>query len=116
MLVMLIFGAVSGSLNALGWYSQKLPDQKVSITQAQVTELTGSVGKTSINPWTSYTVLSTVFNVGGAALLSLLTIIPFLTAYGISYPIALMIQTPIWLILIWTVYEMWTGHSTTMQE
>jgi hypothetical protein len=116
MLVMLIFSGVCGGLNSLGWYNQKLPDQKVVLNQAQVTEFSQGVGKMSINPWTGYTMLQTFYNVGGSALLALLSIIPFLTAFGVDFQIALMIQTPIWLVLIWTVYEIWTGHTTTMQE
>lgn len=116
MLVMLIFSSVSAGLNTLGWYSVKLPEQKATISQAQVTELTQSAGKVSVNPWTLYTILKMVFQVIGSALLGLLTIIPFLMAFGIDPVIALMIQVPIWLVLGWAIYEIWTGHTTTMQE
>jgi hypothetical protein len=116
MLVMIMFSACCGALNTLGWYTHKLPDQKVAISQGQVTELTQAAGKVDINPWTGYIILKMVFNVIGSALLSLLTIIPFLMAFGVDFQIALMIQTPIWFILAWTVYELWTGHSSKMQE
>jgi len=116
MLVMLIFSSVSAGLNGLGWYATKLPEQGVSVSQAHVTELTQSVGKISINPWTSYTLLQTFFQFAGSALLGLLTIIPFLTAFGVDPQIALMIQAPIWLVLAWAIYEIWSGHITTSQE
>jgi hypothetical protein len=32
-------------------------------------------------------------------------------AWGIPAPIALAIQTPIWLVMAWGLYEMWTGHT-----
>ena len=116
MLVMLIFSGVSGGLNTLGWYSMQLPNQGVSISQAEVTDLTQATGKVSINPWTMWSTLSMFFQVIGACLLGLLTIIPFLTAFGMTMPMALMIQTPIWLVLAWAIYEIWTGHVTTVQE
>lgn len=117
MLVLIVFGAVNGMLNTVGLYSQKLPTTgNTGITEAQVTDLTRAAGKTPINPWTSYTVLSTVFGVIASVALSLVTIIPMLTAYGIPLPLAVAIQTPIWLVLAWGVYEMWTGHSSPSQD
>jgi hypothetical protein len=117
MLLMIIFSAVCGGLNTLGWYSTvSLPATGAGISQAQVTELTKSVGQTSVNAWTIYTVLGMCFNVLGSCLLNLLSIIPLLTAFGVALPITLMIQTPIWLVLAIAVYELWTGHVLTMQE
>jgi hypothetical protein len=116
MLVMIIFSAVNGGLNTLGWYSTKLPEQDAGISKVQVTELTQSVQRTSINPWTAFTVLSTVFQVLGSAMLSLLTILPFLLSMGMNLQMAMMIQTPIWLVMAWAVYQMWTGHSSMGQD
>lgn len=116
MLVMLIFSAVNGGLNSLGWYSTKLPEQKAIITEAQVTDLTKQTGETAVNPWTMWTVIKVFFQVIGGALLSLLTIIPFLLAYGVPVEIAVMIQTPIWLVLIWGIYGIWTGHVSQSQD
>jgi len=113
---MVIFSCACSFLNTMGWYSTVLPEQKVTITEAEVTDLTQGVGKTSINPWTMWTVLATTFGVLGGALLLLVTIIPFLMAFGVTFQMALMVQVPIYLILAWTVYEMWTGHTTVMQE
>jgi len=116
MLVMLIFSAVNGGLNSLGWYTTKLPEQKAIITEAQVTDLTGQASDTAVNPWTMWTVIKMVFQVVGGALLSLLTIIPFLLAYGVPLEIAIMIQTPIWLVLVWGIYGIWTGHVSMSQD
>ena len=117
MLVMLIFSAVNGGLNSLGWYgSVTLPNSNASITEAQVTDLTQQAGETTVNPWTMWTIIKVFFQVIGGALLSLLTVIPFLTAYGVPFEIAMMIQMPIWLVLIWGIYGIWTGHVSTSQD
>lgn len=94
----------------------KLPEQKITITEGQVTDLTQGVGKTTVNAFTMYEVLSTSFGVLGGALLTLVTVVPFLMGFGVAFEMALMVQIPIYLILAWTVYEIWTGHTTVMQE
>lgn len=116
MLVMIIFGAVNGALNTSGMYLKKLPEQNAQITQAQVTEMTKSVGNAPLNPWTMYTVIAMVFGVIGSALLALLTVIPILTAYGCPMWLALCIQTPLWLVVAWGIYEIYTGHVTIPQD
>lgn len=116
MLVLVMFSCVCSFLNTVGWYAIVLPEQKMTITEGRVTELTQGVGKTSINPWTMWTVMATTFGVLGGALLSLVTVVPFLMGFGVAFEMALMVQVPIYLILAWTVYEMWTGHTTVMQE
>ena len=116
MLVMLIFSSVNGGLNTLGWYTQKLPEQKAIITEADVTDLSEQTSEIAVNPWTMWTVLKMVWQVIGGALLSLLTIIPFLLAYGVPFDIAMMIQMPIWLVLVWGIYGMWTGHVSQSQD
>jgi len=117
MLVMIIFSTVCGTLNTLGWYSTvSLPTSNAGISQAQVTELTQSTGQTSINAWTAYTVLASCFNVLGSMALNLLSIIPLLLSFGVSLPLALLVQTPIWLVLAIGVYGLWTGHILPMME
>jgi hypothetical protein len=116
MLVMIIFSGVCGGLNTLGWYVTRLPEQQVLLSQAQVTDLTKGAGGVNVNAWTTYTMLKMVFQVIGSCLLALLTIIPFLTAFGVPIAFATMVQIPVWLVLAWAVYEIWTGHSTISQE
>ena len=116
MLVMLTFCAVNGSINTLGWYTQKLPEQRAAITEAEVTDLTQQAAETQVNAWTMWTIIKVIFQVVGGMLLSLLTIIPFLTAYGIPLQIAAMIQMPVWLVLAWGVYGIWTGHVSQSQD
>jgi len=112
-----MFSTFCGTLNTLGWYSTvSLPTSGSSINQAQVTEFTDSVGKTSINAWTGYTVIALCYNVIIAAAKNLLTIVPFLTDLGVPLSLALAIQTPIWLVLAIGVYGLWTGHVLTMME
>lgn len=113
---MLIFGAVNGGLNAMGLYSMNLPEQKAIITEAQVTDFSEQTGDIAINPWTMWSTIKMFYQVIGGALLSLLTIIPLLMAYGVPFQIALMIQTPIWLVLIWGIYGIWTGHVSQSQD
>jgi sterol desaturase/sphingolipid hydroxylase (fatty acid hydroxylase superfamily) len=116
MLVMLIFCSVNSGVNALGWYTQKLPEQKAIITEAEVTDLTNQASETAVNAWTMWTVIKMIFGVIGGVMLSLLTIIPFLTAYGVPIEIATMVQMPVWLVLAWGIYGMWTGHVSQSQD
>lgn len=116
MLTMLIFSVVNAGLNASGLYLTKLPEQQSAVTQAQVVDLTTTVGNAQSNPWTALAVLGTVFRFLMDMALGLLTVLPMLLAFGVPMWLALMIQTPIWLILAWGVYEMWTGHSSKMQD
>jgi hypothetical protein len=118
MLVMIMFSAVCGALNEVGWYYMKLPvsGSNTGMTQAQVTDLTKSSGSVTINAWTNLTQIMMAFRLIGGCLLALLTIIPFLTAFGVPLVWAVAIQTPIWFIVGWTVFEMWSGHPTKVQE
>ena len=115
---MIIFSSVSGALNGAGWYYTTIPTSggNVGMNQAQVTDLTKSSGEVTVNAWTQITQGMMAFRLIGSCLLGLLTIIPFLMAFGIPLGFALMIQTPIWFIVGWTIWEIWTGHPTKVQE
>jgi hypothetical protein len=117
-LTIIIFCAVSGALNSVGWYHVQLPTTggSVGMTEAQVTDLTRTSGNTPVNAWTSITQMAGAFRLIGTCLLGLLTIIPFLTAFGVPLVWATAIQIPIWFIVGFTVWEMWSGHPVKVQE
>jgi hypothetical protein len=117
MLCLVVFGAVNGAIDSLQIYSYKTPQQEVGgIGQAEVTDLSNTMSGAPLNPFTAYFVLTTIIRVLGSAALALLTVIPFLMAWGIPFAFALMIQTPIWLVMAWGFYEMWTGHTPPAQD
>lgn len=117
MLCLVVFGAVTGAVNSLQLYPVTSPEShNTGITEAEVTELTGTMSNAPMNPFTAYFMLTTLIGILGTVALSLITIIPFLMAWGIPAPIALAIQTPIWLVMAWGLYEMWTGHTPPAQD
>jgi hypothetical protein len=116
MLVMLIFSSVNAGINASGMYLTKLPEQSAKISTAQVTDLTTSVSTAPLNPWTTFTMLEMVLGVIGSALLGLITIAPLLLSFGFPLWEALMISSPMTLVIAWGLYEIVTGHVTIPQD
>lgn len=117
MLCLTVFGAVAGMMNTLNFYGLQSPTTgNPGVTEEQATEVTGAVSNSPLNMFTGYFVLMLLLNVLGSAALALVTVIPFLVAWGVPVELATAIQVPIWLVLAWGVYEMWTGHTPPAQD
>ena len=113
MLSLVVFGAVAGYVNSTGMYSVHAPvSGTIGIGEAQVTDMSNNIKSASVNPLFSVTLLWVCLNVLFSAALALLTVIPFLTAWGVPPGLALMVQTPVWLVMAWGIYQMSTGHET----
>jgi len=116
MLVLFIFGAVIGAINEAGLYSTVLPESGATINEAEVTEITGSLSDSTVNPFTVIQILMSCGKVLIGGMLSIVTIIPTMVSFGVPLVWASMVQAPIWLIEVWGVYEFYTGHQTAGQD
>jgi len=116
MLVLFIFGAVCGAVNAAGLYDTALPESGVTMDEADIVDLTGSMSDTTVNAFTPITMMMTCGKVLMSGMLAIVTIIPLMMSFGVPGVWAAMIQTPIWLIEGWGVYEFYTGHQTAGQD
>jgi len=112
-LCLMILGAVSAVIQDTGFYPVNIPQTSAKgITEAEVIDLANNVENAPINPLSSLFMLQMIIHVLISAFLALITIIPFLTAYGCPLGLAVIIQTPIWLVMAWGLYQMWTGHAS----
>lgn len=117
MLVLVVFGAVNGAIDATGLYTLRTPQSETNgIGQAEVTDLSNTMSGSPLNPFTAYFMLTTAMRILLTAALALVTVIPFLMAWGVPFLIAVAIQTPIWLVMAWGIYEMATGHVPPAQD
>ena len=116
MLVLFIFGAVIGAINEAGLYSTVMPESGATIDEAEVTEITGSLSDSTVNPFTIIQILMSCGKVLIGGMLSIVTIIPIMVSFGVPLVWASMVQAPIWLIEVWGVYEFYTGHQTAGQD
>ena len=117
MLCLTVFGAVSGMMNTLNFYGLQSPETgNPGITEEQATGMAASVTNSPLNMITGYFVLMALLNILLSAALALITVIPFLMAWGVPLELATAIQVPIWLVMAWGVYEMWTGHTSPAQD
>ena len=113
-LCLVIFGAASAAIEDAGFYPVHLPQTgNTGITEAQVTDLSNAASNTPVNAFSAFTLLTMLGHVLLSAFLAVITVIPFLTAYGVPMEFAVMIQTPIWLVTAFGVYQMYTGHQAT---
>lgn len=106
------FTFIVGGLNSLLIFDTQLPSTGVNITEDQIRDLSGSVTQTEVGP---LFYINLLIKIGGAilmGLLSVLTIIPFLMAYGIGPTIGMIFQGPIWFVYALDIFRMFTGHAT----
>lgn len=116
-LCLVVFGAVTGMVNSLNLYPLTAPDTgNEGVSEAQVTEMAGTMSNSPLNAFTSYFVIMMLINILVTIFISLITIIPFLVAWGIPIELATAIQIPIWTVMAWGLWEMWTGQTPPAQD
>jgi len=108
-LFLFVFGAVCTGLNTSGIFTTALPVQSTaSISQTQITDLTNTTqGPVAALGVVSFMAVFVGSILGG--LLAVLSIIPMMTAWGIPLWIALIFQTPLWIVEIAGIYKVVTG-------
>jgi hypothetical protein len=112
-LVLVIFGAVTGIINSSGFYPVKLPDSGIKgMSQAQVTDLSNAATSTPANPFSAFVLLQTLVGVLISTFTAVIVVAPLLIAYGCPVALAAGIQVVIWLIMAMGIYQMYTGHQS----
>ena len=122
-LCLIIFGAVTGMMNTLNFYGIQSPTTgNEGITEEQATGMASAVSNSPLNMITGYFVLMLLLNMLLSAFLAVITVIPFLTAWGVPFALATAIQIPIWLVFakcglgtapLHRTDESWTPHGFT---
>lgn len=111
-LCLLIVGGVTSVINESGFYSMHIPESGMTgMSEAQVTDLTNSAKSAPTNPFSMFIVLQTLVSVLISTFLVVITVIPLLTAYGVPFGFACMIQAIVWTVMAVGVYQMYTGHQ-----
>lgn len=112
-LVLMIFGASSAAIQDIGIYPIEVPQtDAVGIREADVRALSNNTAGTPAGAFSGWVVLMMILHVLLTAFMALVTIIPILLEYGVPIEFAVLIQTPIWLVFAWGLYQMHTGHAT----
>ena len=111
MLALVIFGAVIGAINESGIYSVQIPETGATIEEEDVISFTEAQDD-PLNYFFIFSAIASALKVLGSAFLAVLTIVPQLKALGLDYIWAFMIQTPIWLVEVWGIYQFKTGYQT----
>lgn len=116
-LVLAIFGAVTGIINETGFYPTVLPSSgAVGISQAQVTDMSGSAVNSPVNAFSAWSVLTMCLGVLFSTFQSVVLVSSILVAYGCPTGLAIGIQGIVWLVMAMGIYQMSTGHNTTNMD
>jgi hypothetical protein len=124
-LCLFIFGFGVDAVNSLGPWGATLPDTSVTpVTEAEVRDISEQVSTTGLNPLFTFFVLQTFLKAMVSGMLAILSILPIFTsilgAFGIpltvSIPIGMLIQGPIWFVMLNGLYQMWTGFNEQGME
>lgn len=110
-LALFTFGFVVGGINGLGIFDVVLPGSDMSVTGAQVTEITDGATSGGASPLYSVAILLTLGKVFFEGLKTALTILPLLGSFGVSPLIGMMFQGPIWFVYAAAVVQFFTGRS-----
>lgn len=113
-LFLVIFGAVTSCMDAIGITPVILPSSQVGINEGQVRELNQLNDQIGALSW--FTIPFMLLKVLFGAFLAVITILPLMFSYGIPLSWGLMIQTPIWLVEAYGLYQMVSGHGGKAAE
>ena len=106
-----VFGSVCTMLNTSGILPTALPVQsQATISQTQITDLSNTT-KGNVNPLFELSFMAVFVGSVWGGLVSMFTILPLLSAFGIPAYIGVMIQGPIWLVEVFGLYYLLTGKD-----
>jgi len=117
-----IFGAVSQMVNDMGVFSTAMPlPNGTKLQYSQVQEIQSGTANTDFNMSNPLMVLWSFLKVIGAGVMAVFWAAPFVhdifVLVGLNdawaWIIATMIQAPLTMILLFGLYEWWTGRSVT---
>jgi hypothetical protein len=119
-LCLFIFGFAVSGINDLGIYKVKAPESGVQgITDSDIKDISGSAMAAGLNPFYIPFIIITFAKALASGFLAILSILPWFVStmaafgvpIGVSIIIGMMIQGPIWWVLINGLYQWWTGYN-----
>lgn len=124
-LCLFIVGAGTSAVNDLGVFSSKVPgSQYTNISGAEVQDISQSAVTTGINPLFTFFMIQMFMKALISGFLAILSILPLfcsvLSAFGIpltiSIPIGMIIQMPVWYVMLNGLFQMFTGFNEQGME
>lgn len=124
-LCLFIFGFGVSAVNDLAIFNTTVPGpEQTSIGSDEITEVSDEVMSTGLNPLFIFFVIQTVGKALIAGFIAILSILPLfcatLSAFGIpltiSIPIGMLIQGPIWFVMLNGLFQMITGYNEQGME
>ena len=82
-----------------------------TVTQANVMDLSNTATNAGLNPFFIFFVIQSFMKVLGTGLLTCATILPLMLQFGVPVAIALMFQSPIWIVEAFGIYQLITGYN-----
>lgn len=109
----IVFQFVFGGITASGIFDATISGQSISITQADVEEVTDIAQNIdNVNVLFAISVGWRMFSVFARMAWTAVTIIPILTEFGVPVYIAAMVQGPIWLVYLWGIIQFLGNKSS----
>lgn len=117
-----IFGAVSQGVNEMGVFTTTMPTPNgTQLQYAQVQDLQSGTTNTDFNMSNGLMVLWSFLKVIGAGVMAIFWVAPFIYNLFVlvgadgtwAAIVATMLQAPLTMVLLFGLYEWWTGRSVT---
>jgi hypothetical protein len=117
-----IFGAVSQGVNEMGVFNAAMPvPNGTQVQYSNVKDLNTGAINTDLNPWNTVMIFLSFIKVIGAGVIAIFFVAPFIynmfVLVGVDGTwaaiVATMLQAPLTMVLLFGLYEWWTGRSVT---
>ena len=124
-LCLFIFGFCVSAVNSMGIFNTTVVGgDTTAISADEITEVSGEVMDTGLNPLFIFFAIQTMGRALISGFIAVLSILPIfcstLSAFGIpltiSVPIGMIIQGPIWFVMLNGLYQMITGYNEQGME
>jgi hypothetical protein len=124
-LCLFIFGFAVSAVNDLGIFHATIPGpEQTAINSDEITDVSEEVMSTGLNPLFIFFSIQTIGKTLISGFIAILSILPLfcatLGAFGIplliSIPIGMVIQGPIWFVMLNGLFQMITGYNEQGME
>jgi len=124
-LCLFIFGFGVSAVNDLDIFTATVPGpEQNTISSEEITEVSEQVMNTGLNPLFIFFVIQTIGRALISGFIAILSILPiFMTTLGafgipasISLPIGMLLQGPIWFVMLNGLFQMITGYNEQGME
>ena len=121
LLVLFLFGLLSGGVNELGIFEMKVPASGFTISNSTVTEIQSGALSQPANDFSAWEIIQSFMRVIGSGIVALFAIgilvYNLFNSAGAAPEICLfaasIIQAPVTFVTLFGLYEWWTGRSVT---